>query len=236
MMEKDFNALLTEITKEVLKRAAAELPLASLNEIFQPEKPDENTVVLVPSLVPFREKAMERLTGQFGRNLAFISFGEPFRADGYRVIISGNENREEIMELLESTVNLVLLAPPLQVIRRIADADDGDFLTWLFIRGRLWGKKTSIFLDFVPPVHRKAPYEERMVESLEALSALNVPLEYYLEEIPETSAEEQALVTEEDVLAASRAGKKEIAVSFGGIVTPLARDRAKELGITISGA
>lgn len=234
-MEKDFNTLLAEITKEVLRRAAAELPLTSLNDIFPPEKPDENTVVLVPSLVPFREKAMERLIGKFGRNLAFVSFGEPFRADGYRVIIAGNENREEIMELLESTINLVLLAPPLQVIRRIAAADDGDFLTWLFIRGRLWGKKTSIYLDFTPPLHRKAPYEERMVETLEALSALNVPLENYLEEVPEASAEERTLVTEEDVLEVSQAGKKEIAVSSGGIVTPLARDRAKELGISITG-
>jgi len=49
----------------------------------------------------------------------------------------------------------------------------------------------------------------------------------------QTSRETMELVTEWEVREAHKAGKKAIQLSQKGIVTPLARDTASELGITI---
>jgi hypothetical protein len=54
-----------------------------------------------------------------------------------------------------------------------------------------------------------------------------------MEEPPEEPEEERTLITESDVQEVYRSGKKEIVCRQGAIVTPLALDRAKELGLAI---
>ena len=234
MMETQFNELLDRITAEVLRRAA-EAEAAGALSLTAAEAPSDDacTVVLVPSVVPYKKRALEALSESFGAGLIFVSFDGTFHAEGRQVIVADESSRGRILEAVEESINVVLLSPTLSLIRNIAAAEDGDFLTYLFIRAQLWGKKVSMYLDFELPHFRKARYGEKVSDALEALKALDVPVVYYLEDEPSEPEAGRSLITETDVLEGWRAGRKEIACRADAIVTPLAKDKAAELGLVI---
>ena len=126
------------------------------------------TVVLVPSLVPYQDKAIKELITSYGGSLVFVAFNEHFQADRQRVIRADQESRDTILQMLTDAINVVLLAPPLEAIGKIADADDSDFLTYLFVRAQLWGKKVSVFLDFDLPRFKKNKFQESISDRLKA--------------------------------------------------------------------
>ena len=193
--------------------------------------PKTGTVVLVPSLVPFQEEAVKELTDAYGTDLLFVTFDGQFQADRQRVIAAEKESRSRILGMIEDCSRVVLLAPPMSVMRRIAEAEDEDFLTYLFLRAHLWGKQVCIYLDFELPFFRRSKTQESISERLEALKGLGFPLVYYREAGPAEGDSSRMLITEQDVTDAYNSGRKQISCGADAIITPLARDRAGELGV-----
>ena len=233
MKDLQFSDFLNMITEEVLAQVAEKQSASSAAAAAAARAEDACTAVLVPSAVPFKEKALEALTKSFGDSLVFISFDGTFRVEGFRVICPDEMNRDEILGVLEKSINVVLLAPMLTLIRKIAEAEDAEFPVYLFIRAQLWGRKVSVYLDFELPRRMKAGQREHVSDALNALNALDIPMVYYLENERDEPVSGLTLITEEDVLTEWRAGKKEIACRKDAIITPLASDKAGELGLII---
>ena len=151
MNENELINLLNQITAEVLRRVQN----VQAEDSFVPQQTQALqkpcTVVLVPALVPFQDKAIKELVTSYVNSLVFVAFSDQFQADRQRVIRADQESRDTILHLLTDSINVVLLAPPLDLIGKIAEAKDEDFLTYLFVRAQLWGKKVSVFLDFDLP-------------------------------------------------------------------------------------
>jgi len=231
MNEKELINLLNQITAEVLRRTQSVQPLDVPAPPAQPaQKPC--TVVLVPSLVPYQDKALKELITRYGGSLVFVAFSEHFQADRQRVIRADQESRDTILRMLTDAINVVLLAPSLEVIGKIADAQDDDFLTYLFVRAQLWDKKVSVFLDFDLPRFKKSKFQESISDRLKALTDLGVPLVCYRKEaVADPNGNTRTLITERDVIDAYNAGRRQIACRIDSIITPLARDKAGELGV-----
>ena len=234
MNEQELINLLNQITAEVLRRTQSVQPVDIRVPQTQPaQKPC--TVVLVPSLVPYLDKAVKELITSYGASLVFVAFSEHFQADRQRVIYADQESRDTILGMLTDAINVVLLAPSLELIGKIADAADDDFLTYLFVRAQLWGKKVSIYLDFDLPRFKKSKFQESISDRLKALTDLGVPLVCYRREaVADPNGNSRTLITERDVIDAYNAGKRQIACRIDSIITPLAKDKAGELGVSFT--
>lgn len=234
MNEKELINLLNQITAEVLRRTQSVQPVSiPAPEVHPAQKPC--TVVLVPSLVPYQDKAIKELVTSYGASLVFVAFTEHFQADRQRVVRADQESRDTILQMLTNAINVVLLAPSLEVIGKIADAQDDDFLTYLFVRAQLWGKKVSVFLDFDLPRFKKSKFQESVSDRLKALTDLGVPLVCYRKEaVADPNGNTRTLITERDVIDAYNEGKRQIACRIDSIITPLARDKAGELGVAFT--
>ena len=148
------------------------------------------------------------------------------------MIRAEEESRDTILQMLMDSINVVLLAPTLELIGKIADAQDEDFLTYLFVRAQLWGKKVSVFLDFDLPQFRKSQFQESISDKLKSLTELGIPLVCYRKDaVADPNGNTRTLITERDVIDAYQAGRRKIACRIDSIITPLARDKAGELGV-----
>ncbi|MPN41325.1 hypothetical protein SDC9_188868 [bioreactor metagenome] len=102
----------------------------------------------------------------------------------------------------------------------------------MLLRSILWGKKAHVLLDFTPPRFKRGTFYEKIGDALDALVDMGVSVFTY-SCIRPAKAGALALVTENDVVEAFESGKFNIGCVRGAIITPSARDKAKELNIKI---
>ena len=141
------------------------------------------------------------------------------------------EQRQKIAAGLQDYAEIVAVTPPLWFIRSLARGDDGMFAAQMILRPLLWGTNVTLLLDFALPGYRRGDMMTELTEMLGSLERAGMRLETLL---PRGRAEEpKDFVSEQDVRDAAKAKKLRIQVKEGAIVTQLARDTAKELGIAI---
>lgn len=221
--ERQRGLLIDRIAQEVLSRLSAL------------EARDENvsgTVVLMTSHIPSPASAMSKLKESFNGELSFIDFGAKIPFGLPNVMDAGKEPEEAVTEAVASAAGVVLLAPKIGLLDSIAKGDDGDFIPHLVIRSLLWGRDVSVLLDFEPPRFRRNTFFEKIVDTLATLQDMGVRLLTY--KCAQKGAEGLCLVTEADVTEAWRNHKTEIRRAPGAIITPAAKDKAKELGLRLN--
>jgi hypothetical protein len=136
------------------------------------------------------------------------------------------------MASLSKYSDIVLATPPIGLLKKIASADDSGFVEQLVMRAILWEKKVSCVLDYMTPKFKRSTVFEVVCDALDALKEMGV-------EVVSVAAGTQketdvlALVTEADVLETYKNTGSSIRILPGAVVTPLARDKAKELHISI---
>ena len=235
MNETELKTILDKATDKVLRgiQHAQESRIAEEN--FSGTQTE--TVVLVPSAVPFKEKAFAQLRTGYGRDFVLVAFDPHFSADGQCVLYAEDGNKESILALTSGAEHVILLAPSLALIGRIAEGRDEDFLEYLFLRARLWEKNVSVFLDFDLPSYRRNRYGDMVLERLDALQHLGIPCVCYRtdQDIRDIADEAEArdLITEREVMEDHEAGKSRVICRSDAIITPLAREKAMDLGIEI---
>lgn len=231
MNENEFNNLLDQITAEVLRRLGSVVSPEQLEAKLHPERP--RAVVLVPGLVPFAEKAMAELQANYGEQMLFVTFTDTFAADRQRIIRATHDNRDQLMEQVAAASDVVMLAPALHLLGDLAESRDKHFAAYLFLRAQLWGKRVSVFLDFDLPNRRRSDLQNTILDKVEVLEESGIPVVSYRKEHTVSGGKERGLITEDDVVEAYRAGRRQILCAYGSIITPLAKDKASELGMEI---
>jgi hypothetical protein len=100
------------------------------------------------------------------------------------------------------------------------------------LRAILLGKKVTVVLDYMPPQFKRGTFFENLLSAIGALKDMGVEIVSLVPSLKKPVTE-YSLVTENEVISAHEGGECTVRCAKGAIVTPLARDKAKELGITI---
>jgi len=212
MNGNQIQELIKRITEEVLARMTA---LGGYK-----------TLALVPETSAYAEEAREYL----GANAAAALFGE---AEELRGIdnrrIETADDRNDIIKALRSAEEIVLVTPALGLLDGIAKGGDTRFEAKVFEKAILCGKKTTVLLDYAAPKFRRGTLFEKAVGAVEALRDMGVNV-VYLGAKPD---EGYALITEHEINEAAKQGITRLRCAPGAIVTPLAKDAAKDKGIAI---
>ena len=212
MNENQIRELIKRITEEVLARIAA----------FGGYK----TLALVPETSAYAKEAREYL----GANAAAALFGEAEELAGIdNRRIETADDRNNIIKALRSAEEVVLVTPPLGLLYGISKGGDTSFEAKVFEKAILGGKKTTVLLDYAEPKFKRGTLFEKAVSAVEALRDMGVSV-VYLGAKPD---EGYALITENEVNEAAKRGIDRLQCAPGAIVTPLAKDAAKDKGIAI---
>ena len=146
--------------------------------------------------------------------------------------IKTEEDKARLVRTLGDYEEVVLVTPPLSLLRAISQADDSVFEAMLVLRPLLWGRKVTLLLDFDSPAFRRNTMLEGLSEALGILEKAGVGIVSLVYKSVGTR-ESLDLVTEQEIKDAYRNEIFRIKVKEGAIVTHLAIDTAKELGIII---
>ncbi len=226
----DFNGvelekLVARILEEVQSRTA-----------FSKETDEDvqGTVALFTCFVPSKHACACKLTGLFGTGIdCALLNGAKFSAPGfYTFEVNTDEERDGLLDRLAGAANVALVTPPLGLLYNLADGKDDGFIEQAFLRPLLWGRNVTILLDFDIPRFKRATFFERVVDSIDRLTRMGVRIEAY-KPSAQPNEHRKSLVTETDITDAKKQGLGRIMCEKGAIVTPLARERADELGISI---
>lgn len=222
----DMAELISRITREVVSR------------IEYANKEDEavkGTVALFTAFVPAKIACSEALKEHFGMGIDCALFnGVKFSAPGcFPVPVNCQEDEDDLLQRIAGAKEIVLVAPKLELLYRLAEGNDAGFIEQCFLRPLLWGRKVSILLDFAPPTFKRATFFERVVDALDVLERMGVAVYGYKPTKEDKQLVRKTLVTEQDVLAAAESGEKRILCEINCIVTPLAKETADTLGVSI---
>lgn len=231
MNEMDLKYLISQVVAEVLKKQQAEtLPSQRIPE--QKDKP-ERTVVIVADLVPFAQEAAVELQKRYGRSLMAVAFGAECRLNGIRTAAALDLGKEKTLNMIAQAEEVILLAPSLKVISALAQGRDDSLMEYLFLHAALWGKTTEIWMDFEAPQSRRLLPASPIADHVDALKNLGVKWFCYRKKQENKQEEKRILLTEEDVLQAYKAGNAEMVLEKGTMVTPLAKDATRRLGVKL---
>ena len=225
MDEAQIRQIVRSITERVLERLMAE-------GLFLPEQ--NGALVVIPNFLPESALLFAYLKQQFPNGVACAVLEPSVQLDSSfeRIDATTREAQQHVLSSLKFYDRVVLAMPTLQLLGRISSGEDAGFAEQLILRAILLEKKVSVVLDYTPPKFKRGTFFEGLVGSITALQDMGVEVVSLTPQLKpaETGFE---LVTEQEVLAAYQYGDRFVKCAKGAVITPLAKDKANELGVTI---
>jgi hypothetical protein len=185
------------------------------------------TLALVSDMSAFEREAQDYLTGKSA--LAAIFDEAQMMADIDSKHVDTDEDKRNLLIAMKNAGEVVLVAPSLTKLCAVAKGDECCFAASVFEKAILSGKDTTVLLDFAALKFKRGTLFEKAIDAVDALRDMGVKVVY----LGEKADEGYALVTEFEINEAARRGIARIKCAAGAIITPLARDAAKEKNIAI---
>lgn len=223
MDKTQIHNLVELIVAEVIRRVEAQARL---------EQHPEDVAVLLAGKPTCPEKLQAWLAGRYGEGYSTIVFHQnapPWK----HAICADSLNRTQIMDMLGTAKTVILAAPELELLRRIAAGDDTDPVSAYIVRAILWKKEVRLLLDFEPPQFMRNTFFAGVAESIGTLKSLHVAVDYY-DTGQQAAPVRRDFITEQDVLLAAQSPEKLILCAMGAIVTPSAKDAIAQTGVILS--
>lgn len=226
LSEQDIAKIVAAVAREVIARLQ-----------FDNEKDEDvqGTVALVTSFVPSRKSCAAFIEKHFGKGIDCALFGgAKFNAPGFLpMVIDDDDSKAELIEKIAGAKNIVLVTPKLSLLYKLAEGNDEGFVEQTFLRPLLWGRNVSVVLDFEPPKTKRQTFFGKLADAIDMLERMGVKVLAYKPSQAVDAPERKALVTEADVVDAAKRGDMRILAAKDALITPLARDKAQELGVSI---
>lgn len=223
-MDKELlHKLIEMIVAEVTRRVAL---------LERQRQHPEHVVVLLASPIAYPEELKKLLAAQFGEGYTPVSFlGQNDLADE-NMLFASKLGESGLLEKITAAKTVILVAPKLELLDKIARGDDQDFLSYLMVRSILWKKDVRLYLDFDPPRFLRNTFLEGVASGVETLRQMQVTVcPYFRGE--DAAKKGSSLITEADVLSAAEGECKTISVRPGAIITPAARDALQTSGVVL---
>lgn len=227
MDEAQIREIVRRVTERVLGRLMAE-------GLFLPEQ--NGALVVVPNFLPEPALLNQYLKDRFPGGVTCALYEPCAGLDPSFDTIPAvkADARQHLLSMQKFYEHVVLAMPSLQLLGRIANGEDAGAVEQLVLRSILLGQKVSVVLDYAPPKFRRGTFFESVVGSVTALRDMGVEIVSLAPRLKPAEAGLE-LVTEREVLEAYQYGDRSVPCAKGALVTPLARDKANELGVTIEG-
>lgn len=140
--------------------------------------------------------------------------------------------KEELGKVIENFDSICLIQPPIELMEALANLDDRLFCIKLILYSLFHYKKVDILMDYDLKNHNRSEISNRMKKMALSLENQGINLLLINDENKSTigrCAISSSLVVEQTINHLWKKGQMELEIQSGCIITPLARDRAREL-------
>jgi hypothetical protein len=225
--EAQIKEIIRRVTENVLGRMIAE-------GLYLPEQ--NGALVILPSFIPEPALLNSYLMTRFptGVTCAMMESCAELDPSFDRILAAEKAQQQRLLSSLKFYQHVVLAMPSLQLLNRIANGEDSAFTEQIMLRAILQEKKVTVVLDYRPPKFRRGTFFESVVSSITTLKDMGVEIVSLVSTLKQTDSGCE-LVTEDEIMQAYLYGDRSIRCAKGAIVTPLAKDKANELGVVIEG-
>jgi hypothetical protein len=215
-----------EEIQTIIQRVTAEVA-ARLNS---GNPPGRKVLAIIQGYVFNADRVFEYLKEKRADIAAFAQI--PLPAELKRIPVDTDENKMRLAGSLCGYDEVLLVTPSITFLKELSLGNDAGFEAAMMIRPLLWGRKATILLDFKAPKFRRETLLAGLADTLDTLEKAGFGIESAAPEYKNAESA-KALVTEQDVKNAYNLGSQRIKIAGKAIITQLAADTAKELGITI---
>jgi len=220
MADIDIEKIVKQVAEAVVKRLNGE------------KEPQPGTLAVFPDYVFDAEGVGKYLKTRTNVTCA-LSRNAEFSCEGCAVKrIETAEDKKKLASELMGYSEIVVVTPPLSLLRSLSQGDDGVFEAMLALRPLLWEKDVTVLLDFQTPSYKRSTAFAQVSEDISALEAMGIQI-VSLKQKKAVKETEKDLVTEIDIKEAHKNETMRVKASKGAIVTQLAEDAARELGVII---
>ncbi len=218
MDSNQLQNIISDITKSIIDQSGAAAETTSAT------RPD--TLVFLTCPIASPQKTFSLIKEKFGPDTEYVVFDDKLAYGGVREVRASAVGASELLEKTASAAHVVLLAPKISALQKLAAGNDAELAEQLLLKAVLWGADVDVWLDFKPMKFKRNTFFERVLDALDALTDMGVTLTTY-DCLPETRhTEPLTLVTERDVLDAAAKGARDLVCAAAAVVTPAAIDRA----------
>jgi hypothetical protein len=149
--------------------------------------------------------------------------------------LNGELARDNLANNINKYEEIIFLSPELKQMRALVEDDDSGFLENLVIYSLLHRKKTVFLFDYDVQALPANSFGKKIKDLLGSISEMGISIEVLKSDKEKKSdavtVRCKQLITERDVEDFYKSGTKEILCEKGCIITPLARDAAREMGV-----
>lgn len=223
MDNTQLHKLVTLIVDEVIRRVKL---------LQRQEQHPEEVLVLLTGPVTCPERMTAYLQERYGVGYTPVCFVRPPGITEENLLDATELPQSALLDMVSAARTVILAAPDVALLEKVASGDDGRTVPKLMIRSVLWQKDVRLLLDFEPPRFLRNTFLEGVASSIATLRSMGVQVEYY--DTGQRSAQPRLeLVTEQDVLAAAEREDKTLLCAMHAIVTPSARDAVSATGVIL---
>lgn len=237
----DVDLLIEKITKNVVSRVNDEMSIRTFNE----SKNENRILVLLPDNVLSIEKYLGYIKGKYGDGEILVA-GNIETMDGIlkpelcnsitNVNIEDKHTRHRVGSIFDTYKEICCIAPGIKLLENIAKGDDAQFIEYFLLQGILHSKPTTIYVDYMPNGISTDGLVGKVSSLFREIEGLGIKVENIDKQndavISAEKVYQDGLITEQDIDEMWSNGVTELDCSRC-IVTPLAKDRAKELSIIL---
>lgn len=229
----DKKDVIKKITDEVINKIEMEM-----DEVVEKSHPDTGiNLVIVPEFFLNLQSALRIINQEAGSNkllFALKTSGEDLNLPGESIDISNKRGQNILASKIVEINEVYCVSPRIKTLKALTELDDTNFTEWLLIRSLLVETKVNILLNYSFSINNSL--QERMKDLFKEVSKLGIkvrPINLKGTQSPEEDLlSDKNLITEEDINQLWEQGQGKLEVN-NSIITPLAIDRARELGLKV---
>ena len=234
MTNEEIRRLVMEATAKVTKA----VPIAAVQHAPPPqaEVRTGGTLVLLPAYGVFpREAFLQQHIG--AGQVILAGFGERASTNFQYWDLKTDDGTSRLLESLDGFGAVYLYAPGFSMLEKLVALEDEDPLVFILLQRLLAGREAGICFDQDPAA--AAPgLKTRLEACITSLKSLGfsircTPCGGAAQKEPKTETISRKVLLEEDILALHQQGQTTLHMGEGAALTPLAADRARELGMEI---
>jgi hypothetical protein len=234
----ELEALIKKTTAEVVNRTIKQSQKVSVQELSMPKL--KQLLLIIPANVINLNVAIKQIEKRYSDYEICIASYK--RTDAIKFQFAKeiyDLNDESYRDKLANNINkyeeIIVLSPELTQMRALTQGDDSGFIENLLIYSLLDKKKTVFLFEYDV---KAVPYNslgKKIKDLLGSISEMGVLIESLRQEKEKKSdavtISSKQLITEDQVVDFYKSGRREILCEKGCIITPLARDAAREMGV-----
>lgn len=240
--KKEVELLIKKITSEVVNKMITET-MENNGEIDGIVFENKKILALVPDftvdLVSYLRFLKDKHEGYEIVIGAYSSIDDKIKSEVNEIVnLNEKSSKEKISSMRSEFEYTYLISPSISMLEAITEGNDKEYFEMLILYNILHEKNTGIIIDYDIRNLKPTQLTRKIEKLLSQISEMKISIDLLCEaKFPQNSCnikKEKQLITEEDVNELHSKGIRVIQNSGNYIITPLAKDRINELGLSLS--